>query len=108
MQFPNRHFFMELHSGIPFYCLVPGFARPWVSKRLGYSGLSEINMPAPRKVKTMAGGIDFSVNVKIIKVVYPVEVVPQRFRGVYSILKRMGIFRVVPFGWLLVCNKSIR
>lgn len=105
MQFPNRHFFMELHSGIPFYCLVPGFAKPWVSKRLGYSGLSEINIPAPGRVKAMVGGIDSSVNVKIVKVVYPVEVVPPRFRAVYSILKKMGVFRVVPFGWLLVCEK---
>ncbi|MGP8337573.1 MAG: class I SAM-dependent methyltransferase [Methanosarcinaceae archaeon] len=105
MQFPNRHFFMELHSGIPFYCLVPGFAKPWVSKKMGYSGLSGINIPSPKKVKMMIRGIDPSVRVKIVKVVYPVEVVPPRFRGVYSILKRMGVFRVVPFGWLLLCEK---
>ncbi len=107
MQFPNRHFFMELHSGIPFYCLVPGFAKPWVSKKLGYSGLLEINIPAPGKVKMMIREIDPSVRVKIVKVVYPVEVVPPRFRVVYSVLKRMGVFRVVPFGWLLVCKKQI-
>ena len=107
MQFPNRHFFMELHSGIPFYCLVPGFARPWVSKKMGYGGLSEINIPSPKKVEKLVRLIDSSVNVKIVKVVYPVEIVPPRFRVVYSILKKMGIFRVVPFGWLLVFGKSI-
>ncbi len=105
MQFPNRHFFMELHSGIPFYCLVPGFAKPWVSKRLGYSGLSEINIPAPGKVKRMIEDIDSSVNVKIVKVVYPVEVVPPRFRVFYSILKKIGVFRIVPFGWMVICEK---
>ena len=108
MQFPNRHFFMELHSGIPFYCLVPGFARPWVSKKMGYSGLSGINIPPPGKVKSMIRDIDPSVSVKVVKVVYPVEVVPPRFWSVYSVLKRIGVFRVVPFGWLVVCNKSIR
>ncbi len=108
MQFPNRHFFMELHSGIPFYCLVPGFARPWVSKKLGYSGLSEINIPSPKKVEKIVRTIDASVSVKVVKVVYPVEVVPPRFRAVYFILKKLGVFRVVPFGWLVVCNKSIR
>jgi ubiquinone/menaquinone biosynthesis C-methylase UbiE len=105
MQFPNMHFFMELHSGIPFYCLVPGFARPWVSKKLGYSGLSEINIPASGKVKRMMEDIDSSVNIKIVKVVYPVEVVPPRFRVFYSILKKIGVFRIVPFGWMVICKK---
>ena len=108
MQFPNRHFFMELHSGIPFYCLVPGFARPWVSKKLGYSGLSGINIPSPKKVEEIVRKNNASLNVKVAKVVYPVEMVPPRFRAVYFILKKLGVFRVVPFGWLVVCNKSIR
>jgi ubiquinone/menaquinone biosynthesis C-methylase UbiE len=105
MQFPNRHFFMELHSGIPFYCLVPGFARPWVAGKLGYSGLSEINIPAPEKVKRMIRNIDSSVNVKIVKVLYPVEVVPPRFRKIYFLLTKIGVFRIVPFGWMIVCKK---
>lgn len=108
MQFPNRYFFMELHSGIPFYCLVPGFARPLVSKKLGYSGLSGINIPSPKKVEKIVRTIDASVSIKVVKVVYPIEVVPSKFQRIYSILKKIGVFRVVPFGWLVVCNKSIR
>ena len=108
MQFPNRHFFMELHSGIPFYCLVPGFARSWVSKKMGYSGLSGINIPSPKKVEEIVRKNNASLNVKVAKVVYPVEMVPPRFRAVYFILKKLGVFRLVPFGWLVVCNKSIR
>ena len=108
MQFPNRHFFMELHSGIPFYCLVPGFAQPWVSKKLGYSGLSGINIPSPKKVEEIVRKNNASLNVKVAKVVYPVEMVPPRFRAVYFILKKLGVFRLVPFGWLVICNKSIR
>ena len=108
MQFPNRHFFMELHSGIPFYCLVPGFARSWVSKKMGYSGLSGINIPSPKKVEEIVRKNNASLNVKVAKVVYPVEMVPPRFRAVYFILKKLGVFRLVPFGWLVICNKSIR
>ena len=108
MQFPNRHFFMELHSGIPFYCLVPGFAQPWVSKKMGYSGLSGINIPSPKKVEEIVRKNNASLNVKVAKVVYPVEMVPPRFRAVYFILKKLGVFRLVPFGWLVICNKSIR
>ena len=105
MQFPNKYFFMELHSGIPFCWMVPGFARPWVSRKWGYSGLSEINIPMPGEIKKVIGKIDPGVNVKVIKVVYPVELVPPRFGIVYSLLKKMSVFKVVPFGWMMICKK---
>ena len=105
MQFPNRYFFMELHSGIPFYWLFPDIIKPWVARKLGYSGLSEINIPSYRKIKKMIEKIDPAINIKVTKVVYPVELVPPRFRIVYSVLSKMGIFRVVPFGWMMICIK---
>jgi ubiquinone/menaquinone biosynthesis C-methylase UbiE len=105
MQFPNKHFFMELHSGIPFYCMVPGFAKPWVSRKWNYSGLSGINIPMPGEIKKIIGKIDPEVDVKIIKVIYPVELMPRRFRIVYSLFKKIGIFGIVPFGWMMICKK---
>lgn len=105
MQFPNKHFFMELHSGIPFYCLIPGFARPWVSKKIRYSGLSEINIPSPKYVKKLIKKIDSAINVKVIKVIYPVESIPPNFRIFYNVLKKVGIFSIIPFGWMLICEK---
>ena len=105
MQFPNKYFFMELHSGIPFYWMVPGFARPWVWRKWGYRGLSEINIPVPGEIRKVIGKIDPAVNVKVIKVVYPVQLVPQRFRIVYLLLKKLSVFKVVPFGWMVICKK---
>ena len=105
MQFPNKYFFMELHSGIPFYWLIPDFAKPWVSKKLGYSGLSEIKIPTHGKIEKIIKKINPLIDVKVIGVVYPVEIVPPRFRIFYYILRKMGVFRIVPFGWLLVCEK---
>jgi ubiquinone/menaquinone biosynthesis C-methylase UbiE len=105
MQFPNKHFFMELHSGIPFYCMVPGFAKPWVSRKWNYSGLSGINIPMPGEIKKIIEKIDPEVDVKIIKVIYPVELMPQRFGIVHSLFRKIGIFGIVPFGWMMICKK---
>ncbi len=103
MQFPNKYFFMELHTGFPFYCLVPDIAKPWILKKLSYYGL--INVPTPEQIKRIVGRIDTSVKVKVIKVVYPDELVPFRFRKVYYMLKKFGVFRFIPFGWLVICEK---
>jgi len=104
MQFSNRYFFMELHSGIPFCWLVPGFARPWVGRKLGYSGLSDIHIPMPKQIEKIIGNI-LPAYVKIIKVIYPVELVPLRFRKIYSIFNKAGIFKFIPFGWMMICKK---
>ena len=104
MQFPNKYFFMELHSGIPFCWLVPGFARPWVGRKLGYSGLSDIHIPMPEQIEKTIGNI-LPAHVKVIKVIYPVELVPLSFRKIYSILNKAGIFKFIPFGWMMVCEK---
>lgn len=105
MQFPNKHFFMELHTGFPLYCLIPNIAKPWISKKLKYTGLSDINLPEPEKIKRMILKEDAFVRIRVIKVVYPDELVPPRFKKVYSILKRTGIFNHIPFGWIVLCEK---
>ena len=105
MQFPNRYFFMELHSGIPFYCLVPDCLKPWFSKKMGYYELSEIYIPTPKQIKKIIEKIDAAINVKVIRVIYPSEIVPPKFRKIYHILEKVGIFRMVPFGWMIVCKK---
>ena len=105
IQFPNRYFFMELHSGIPFCYLIPDFAKPWASKKFGYPGLAEINLPKPKKIKKIIAKIDASMNVTIIRVVYPTETIPPKFRKFYTILTKIGIFKFIPFGWMVICEK---
>lgn len=103
LQFPNKHFFMELHTGIPFFCLVPDSMKTWVLEKKSYGGF--LNIPTPEQIKDIISMIDPSVNVRVVKVIYPDELVPASFRKVYSLLKKTGIFRKIPFGWLLICEK---
>ena len=103
LQFPNKHFFMELHTGIPFFCLVPDFMKTWILKKRSYGGF--LNIPTPQQVKDIIRVIDPSVNVRVVNVVYPDELVPVSFRKVYLMLKKTGIFNKIPFGWLLICEK---
>lgn len=105
LQFPNRFFFMELHTGFPFYCLVPDFIRPLVLKITGYTYLSEIDLPSPLNVKRSILKFDPSARVKIIKVIYPEELIPAKFKKIYSVLTKIGIFRAFPFGWMIICTK---
>jgi len=105
MQFPNKHFFMELHTGFPLYCLIPDIARPWILKKFKYTDLLDINLPDPQQIKKMILKVDASSKVRTIKVVYPDELVPPRFKKVYSIIKRTGIFNHIPFGWIVLSKK---
>lgn len=104
LQFPNKHFFMELHTGIPFYCLFPDFIKPWILEKISYAGF--IKIPTPEHVKKIICEIDPSANVRVINVIYPDELVPARFKKVYSLLKKTGIFRKIPFGWLVIWEKN--
>lgn len=104
LQFPNKHFFMELHTGIPFYCIIPDFLKRWILRQISYEGFIEI--PEPEEVKAIIRGIDPTARVRVINVIYPGNLVPLRFRKLYSILKKTGIFKKIPFGWLIVCQKQ--
>ncbi|HMB45140.1 MAG TPA: class I SAM-dependent methyltransferase [Candidatus Methanoperedens sp.] len=103
LQFPNKHFFMELHTGIPFFCLVPDFMKTWILEKKSYDGF--LNIPTPEQVKDTIHVIDPSVNVRVVNVIYPDDLVPVNFKKVYSLLKKTGIFRKIPFGWLVICEK---
>jgi len=104
LQFPNKYFLMELHTGIPFYCMVPDFMKPWTLKKISYNGF--LRIPTPEQIINMIRKIEPCAYIRIIEVIYPDELVPDRFKKVYSILKKTGIFRKIPFGWLVICDKG--
>jgi ubiquinone/menaquinone biosynthesis C-methylase UbiE len=106
LQFPNKYFFMELHTGLPAYFVIPSFIKPWFLKKIGYGGLLEINIPTIRGMKKMIEGLGVSVELKRTKVIYPKETIPQGFRRIYSILKRFKVLNLVPMGWMVRIKKS--
>ena len=106
LQFPNKYFFMELHTGLPFYFIIPSFIKPWFLRKIGYEGLLEINIPTPSEIKAMIEDFGVSVEVKVYKVIYPIENIPRGLRGIYTILKRIKVLDLVPLGWMLCITKS--
>lgn len=106
LQFPNKYFFMELHTGLPFYFIVPSFIKPWFLRKIGYEGLLEINIPTPREIKAMIEDFGVSAEIKVYKVIYPIENIPQGFRWIYTILKKTKVLDLVPLGWMLCITKS--
>jgi len=104
IQFPNRWFFMELHTGIPFYGYLPKWVSPYVADVFGCSGLRDIDIPNPKDVMKSIKRLHPNAGVKIKKVVYPIEIIPKRFRFLYSTINRMHGFKWFPFGWMIVCT----
>ncbi len=107
LQFPNKHFFMELHTGLPAYFLIPSFIKPWFLRKIGYEGLLEINIPAIREIQKMIEDLGVYVDIRKSKVIYPIETIPPRLRWLYSTLKRLKVLNLVPMGWML-CIKKLK
>jgi ubiquinone/menaquinone biosynthesis C-methylase UbiE len=107
LQFPNKYFFMELHTGLPAYFLIPSFIKPWFLRKIGYEGLLEINIPTIREIQKMIEDLGVFVDIKKSKVIYPIETIPPRLRWLYSILKRTKVLNLVPMGWMLCIKKRI-
>lgn len=106
LQFPNKYFFMELHTGLPAYFIIPSFIKPWFLKKIGYAGLLKINIPTVREIKGIIEDLGVSVEIKRTKVIYPVETIPPRLRGLYSSLKLLKVLNLVPMGWMVCIKKT--
>ena len=105
LQFPNKYFFIDFHTGIPFFSLFPHFLRILILKKKGYEG--RIDIPCIREIKSTIRDIYCYVEIKKIKINYPIEMIPQRLRLLYKILKILGVLNLVPMG-LLVCIRKVK
>lgn len=105
LQFPNKYFFMELHTGLPAYFIIPSFIKPWFLRKIGYEGLLEINIPTIREIKKMIEDLGVSVEIRKSKVIYPIETIPEGLRWIYTILKRLKVLNLVPLEWMVCIRK---
>lgn len=105
IQIPNPYFFVELHTYIPFNFLIPSFIRWNLFPKLGYSKdpVLKSNLSISNLKKTMSPYYEI---VHIEKLVYPREIIPDRYQLIYDFLKKLGAFRIVPFGYLVVGRKK--
>jgi ubiquinone/menaquinone biosynthesis C-methylase UbiE len=107
LQVPNRYFFVDLHTGLPLLHFLPLIARRWFLAKLGYSGLGDaasIRVPSKGELASVLQA-EFA-KVRVLKVIYPSDLIMTRLRPAYFVLKRLGIFNLVPFGWLFIADKA--
>lgn len=105
VQIPNKFFPIELHSGLPFVFLVPLRVRGAIFKRFGHEGLGRINIPSVKKLKEMILQIAPESKIRAVKVIYPNVVVWSRLRLFYKIALKIGLFKVMPLGYLIMLRK---
>lgn len=105
LQFPNKYFFMELHTGLPLYFLIPSFMKPWFLRKIGYERLLEVNIPTVKEISKIIEDLNVSVTIRKSKVIYPIETIPHELRWIYTILKKLKVLNLVPMGWLLCIRK---
>lgn len=103
-QIPNRFFFVELHTYLPFLFIIPKSIRRKLLRQLGYSNdailASEFSLNQFKKI-LKKHKIDYS----IYPLIYPVEVIPSFFRPIYHILNIFGAFKLIPFGYVVKVTK---
>jgi len=109
LQVPNKYFFVDLHTGLPLLYCLPSLFRQWLLTRLGYKGISDImSIRVPSKSE-LTGLIraEFA-EVRIQKIVYPADLIMPQLKPIYFALRKLGVFSLVPFGFLFVADKGGR
>jgi len=105
MQFPNRYFPLDLHTGLINPVFVPIFARKALFTRLGYKNLLD-EVEIPRRKEPDQWLKHSAVLLGVGRVLYSADLVPQRVRRIYKLAKRTGLLHVMPLGYLCVYRKA--
>jgi len=105
LQQPNRFFFVELHTYLPFLYLIPFKLRRKLLLNLNYSedAIFATDLSVSKLLNKLQK-LGFSFKIK--KMVYPESIMPSKFRLIYRILLKLGLFRIIPFGYFIVGVKK--
>lgn len=104
LQFPNRYFFIELHSGIPFYFFFPRNVREPFAKKLGLL-TTEMDIPTIRTFRKLMDSVEPNAQIRVRKVVYSSELISGKAKLIYQMLNKIGVLKLVPMGYLLIISK---
>lgn len=105
IQVPNRYFPFELHTGLPFLYYVHHHFRRWILRSMGYEQFAEVEIPSKSYLIDAINSVD-NYTIRISKVIYPPDLILPSLRFIYSLLKSLRLFDVMPLGWLFVCTKQ--
>ena len=104
IQQPNNRFIVELHTYLPFTFLIPNFIKFPLFRKLGFSDKDiHATILSIKKLLNKLNSKGFEVRLK--KMIYPKEIMPRKAKSFYNTLLKLKIFTIIPFGYLLVCEK---
>lgn len=106
LQIPNKYFFVDLHTGLPLLHCLPLSIRHWLLTKLGYKGVGDVmNIHIPSKAELTKLLRDKFAKVQVMKIIYPAELIMPQLRPVYSVFSFLGLFKLVPFGFLFIAGQ---
>ena len=102
MQFPNRYFPIELHSGIFFYYYLPAAVRRMIAGRLRRFTLTKVDVPTTQSVLTILQKFAPGARCVTCGFTYPEEVLKHPVhRSFLHVFRRLGLLRMFPMGQLI-------
>ena len=106
IQFPNRYFPIEVHSGLFMHFYLPKSIRNYLADALDRGYVKDWDVPPVRKIVKMLCQLDQSRESLTAGFSYPESLLPEsRLIGALSrVLRRLGIFRILPIGYLILVH----
>jgi len=107
MQFPNRYFPIELHSSLCMYFYLPRYVRNRLADAADRDWMKDIDVPTPRKIGRMLEQLAPDRKVVVAGFSYPESMLAESrsIRALGWILKRVGILRVMPMGYIVLVSR---
>lgn len=104
VQFPNRFFCLDLHTGLPNPVFLPRRVRQKVLSRLGYGWWSNhVNIPTTKELEQWVKPSAILLGMQEVN--YPPSLIPPQFHKIYKLVKKMGLLNLMPMGYICVYQK---
>lgn len=106
IQVTNRHFLVQMDSGLPNPFFLPRVMREPLLRLLGYGWLNDYDPPSKRGLECLfADHRRPDDNLVIRSLIWPAVLAPGRLRWAYALLRRLGLLRVFPPAYVALYEK---
>ncbi len=106
IQIPDRFFPIELHTGLPLVYYMPKRILNFALKNTPFSWLKYIDIPSLKKILSDIHEAEPAAQVTVKKMNYSSLVVPANVRPIYNFASQIGILKLIPLGYIIICKKK--
>jgi len=108
IQLPNEFFPVDLHSGLPLINYLPSILKNKLLRLIRYEWLIDLNLPNLKRMIRLITKIEpKALIVNIEKIVYPEAIITASTRRISKLFRWLGIFHVLPYGYLLEIQRAL-